>query len=103
METEAPTTIAANAGPATGALILILFAAAARQVWQFWRHRRLEVTPFCGRFRSWVCLGSSSIGPDKVCGRLDRRYGQHQRHDGPRLGRGHLRLVPLLRGPSPAL
>lgn len=29
METEAPTTIAANAGPTTGALILILFAAAA--------------------------------------------------------------------------
>lgn len=32
METEAPATIAANAGPATGALILILFAAAAWQV-----------------------------------------------------------------------
>lgn len=44
MKTEAPTTIAANAGPATGALILILFAAAAWQAWQFWRHRRIEVT-----------------------------------------------------------
>ena len=54
METESPATIAANAGPATGALILILFAAVACQVWQFWRHRRIEVTtllwqvPFVG-------------------------------------------------------
>lgn len=35
METEAPTTMAANAGPAIGALVLILFAAAAWQAWQF--------------------------------------------------------------------
>ena len=46
--------MAANAGPAIGALVLILFAAAAWQAWQFWRHRRIEVTtllwqvPFVG-------------------------------------------------------
>ncbi|MGO5251892.1 hypothetical protein ACTQ11_00830 [Collinsella bouchesdurhonensis] len=52
METEAVATVAVtDASPAVGALVLIAFAAVA---WQFWRHRRIEVTtllwqlPFAG-------------------------------------------------------
>ncbi|WP_373096937.1 LTA synthase family protein [Collinsella bouchesdurhonensis] len=100
METEAPTTMAANAGPAISALVLILFATAAWQAWQFWRHRRIEVTtllwqlPFVGLLGFIIYWTGQGFVEDWTAD-----TGNASAMVGLAWTAGICGLVPLLRGP----
>lgn len=100
METETVTTVAASAGPAVGALVLIIFAAVAWQAWQVFRRRRMEVTtllwqlPFTGLLAFIIYWTGQGFMEDWTAD-----TGNASAMVGLAWAAGICGLVPLLRGP----